>query len=209
MKNEFVFDFDFSRPCADQIGLSRNSKPSPLGEGGSLNAQVLYDVLKPYARGSSFPEDRGEFQASVKAQALKQIMPLAARKTYEKTRVGRPGLEDQDLSDSYKEMAEILKGKLATLRESALSLDLETWEQDFLKGCEASESELTKDWETNWLQKCNGKKLLQCICDKYSISRDRKEIKKEIVRRIRSQQTPEWQSVDALLRAAMKQEGDV
>ncbi|MBW8066587.1 MAG: hypothetical protein GJU73_04000 [Ferrovum sp.] len=106
-------------------------------------------------------------------------------------------------------MAEILKGKLATLRESALSLDIETWEQEFLKGCEASESELTKDWKTNWLQKCNGKKLLQCICDKYSISRDRKEIKKEIMRRIRSQQTPEWQSVDALLRAAMEQEGHV
>jgi hypothetical protein len=102
-------------------------------------------------------------------------------------------------------MAGILEGKLITLRESVLTLDIEIWEQDFLKGCEAREKELTRDWETNWLQKCNGKKLLQSICDKYSISRDRKEIKKEIVRRLRNQQTPESQSVDALLRGAMRQ----
>ena len=35
MINAFVFDFEFSRPCADKTGLSRNSKPSPLGEGRS------------------------------------------------------------------------------------------------------------------------------------------------------------------------------
>ena len=101
-------------------------------------------------------------------------------------------------------MAEILKGKLNTLKESVFSLDLNTWEQGFIKNCEAREQELRRDWETDWLKKCNGKKLLQGIFDKYSISRDRKEIKKEIVRRLRSQQTHEWQSVDTHLREAMR-----
>lgn len=32
---ERQFNLEFSRPCADKIGLSRNSKPSPLGEGRS------------------------------------------------------------------------------------------------------------------------------------------------------------------------------
>ena len=38
-----------------------------------INSQVLYDVLKPYVRGDNFPEDRGEFQSSIKAQALEQL----------------------------------------------------------------------------------------------------------------------------------------
>lgn len=173
-----------------------------------INVQVLYDVLKPYAKKeAAFPEDRGEFQAAVKVQALEQIKPLAARQTYEKTRLGRPGLEDQDIRNSYEEMAKILKEKLSSLKESASILDLENWEQNFLKDCDVLEKDLTKDWDTNWLQKCNGKKLLQEICDRYSINRDRKEIKKEIVRTLRNLQTPEWQAVDDLLKKVTNRSG--
>jgi hypothetical protein len=42
MISELVCDFDFNRPCADKTGLSRNTKPSPLGEGSSHSCSACH-----------------------------------------------------------------------------------------------------------------------------------------------------------------------
>lgn len=167
-----------------------------------LNYQVLYDVIKKYAKVDEFP-DRGNFQSKLKELAMDQTRPIAARETYEATRIGRPGLEDSDLRESYPEMAAVLKGKLTTLRDAVSSLNLETWEDTFLAGCQAREKELRKAWDDTWEKECDGKNLLLAVCRTYEVARDRKELKKEIIRVLRDQQATEWQEVDSRLRHAM------
>ncbi|WP_072659161.1 ATP-dependent nuclease [Mariprofundus micogutta] len=167
-----------------------------------LNVQALYDVLRPSATGTSFP-DRGMFLQKVKELAFEQIKPLAARQAYEPDRLRGPGLTNEDIGGSFEDMRDILFGKLQSLKDSLSDLDLDTWRNSFLTSCESINAELVAAWDVNWAAKCNGKELIEKICREYSINRDRREIKKELVRLIRDQNSPEWRTVEGLLRESV------
>jgi hypothetical protein len=167
-----------------------------------LNTQALFDVLKDSPKGEELP-DRGQFQLILREEALKQIKPLAARKAYEPDRIRGPGLDNDDISDSFEAMRDILFAKLEELKTKVSTFDLASWKETYLEQCETINTELAKEWDGNWTSYANGKTLIENMCRKYKVSRDRREIKKEIVSRIRDQKTPEWQTVENILKEAL------
>ncbi len=167
-----------------------------------LNIQVLYDVLNAAPKDGELP-DRGEFNSRVKELALEQLMPLAARQAYEPDRPVSPGLTNEDVRDSFQEMADILSDKLGELKGAVSTLDLNAWNNEFLARCSQVHAELASDWDSDWRLKCNGKVLLERVFREYTVNRDRRELKKELARGIREQQSPEWQAVDKMLREAV------
>ncbi|MDH3690731.1 MAG: AAA family ATPase [Gammaproteobacteria bacterium] len=166
-----------------------------------LNLQILYDVFNGTPN-VDLP-DRGIFANKVKELAKRQIRPIVARQIYEPDRPRSPGLANEDLSDDYADMAEILAKKLTSLRSSVSKLDIDAWKVNFLKAVDNKHTEVDEQWDTGWAELCDGKKLLEVVCREYSVNRDRTEIKKDIVRRLRDQQTVEWQNVDKKLREAI------
>lgn len=168
-----------------------------------LNVQIFYDVLKMFDKGATLP-DRGAFQATVKSMAMKQLIPIAARAAFEPDRPPSPGLTNEDIRESYDDMANLLVQKLGNLKATVSGLALETWRQRFLARCRVEDEKLRVEWDTSWPTKCNGKDLLEAVCREYSVHRDRREIKKEIMRRLREQTSSEWQSVEKLLRQALR-----
>lgn len=162
-----------------------------------LNTKVLYDVLKDFA-GDKLP-DRGVFQRNVKELAFKQILPLVARDAYDADRISSPGLEKGDIGDSYDSTAEILESKLAQLKTTIGSLELSAWKSTYIQNCRKFDEQLRSSWEKDWVDNCNGKELLEQIFRKYQINRDRRELKKDLIRRLRDRQEPEWKNVQGLL----------
>jgi len=199
----FIFDQD-----RDLTDLSSTSLVRVLQwdryclENYLMNVQVLYDVLRTAGKDDVLP-DRGEFQARVKSLAMSQLTPIAARSAYEPTRPVSPGLTNDDLRPSFEEMSEILVMKLAQLKSSTDAIDPMIWKTEFLTNCRRIDAKLRKVWDSEWALKCNGKELLEAVCREFQINRDRREIKRDLVRSIRDQKTPEWQRVMELLRNAM------
>jgi len=199
----FVFDQD-----RDLTSLSSSTLVKVLQwdrycfENYLLNTQVLYDVLGSMAKDGALP-DRGAFQARVKSLAMSQLRPIVARAAYEPTRPVSPGLTNEDLRPSFDEMGEVLVMKLTQLKSVIAALDLSSWKSEFLTRCSEIDAKLRADWDTEWQVKCNGKELFEAACREYQVNRDRREIKREVVRRIKDQKSAEWQKVRDLLEHAM------
>ena len=79
------------------------------------------------------------------------------------------------------------------------NIDFKKWKESFTKETKSLYEEMKKDWDSNWEIKCNGKHLIEQICRKYSIHRERRDLKKDLVRHNREQQTAEWKKVSELL----------
>ena len=168
-----------------------------------LNTQVLYDILDSAPKDAPL-SDRGTFQSLVKEKALEQIMPIAARKAYEPTRPISPGLKNEDIRDNFNEMSEILHQKLTQLTRDITDLDLDTWKDRYIVSCNQYHKQLKAEWDTEWVRNCNGKELLENICNEFTIKRNRRDIKKEIIRRMRDQATIEWQTIKTLLNNSLQ-----
>lgn len=167
-----------------------------------LNLQALYDVLRRGAKEGDLP-DRGEFQARVKALALSLRLPLVARAAYESTRLINPGLTSKDLRPSFEEMSDLLVAQLKELQSSISAMNLFFWKEEFLNRCTKIDADTRSTWDSEWVSRCNGKELLELVCREYRINRDRREIKRELVRQIRDENSPEWQKVKSLLLRAL------
>jgi hypothetical protein len=99
-------------------------------------------------------------------------------------------------------MSDVLVVKLEQLKSSIGTFDPSVWKSAFLKRCAQIDGELRTVWDSEWASKCNGKELLETVCREYQINRDRREIKRDLVRRIRDQKSTEWQKVRDLLTKA-------
>ena len=167
-----------------------------------LNVQILYDVLKEASK-DDFP-DRGAFRSKVTELAIRQIKPLVARKVFEQSRPMTTGLTQADLRDSYEEMAEVLSDQMKSLQKELNSQNLDEWRKQYLSDTKSSHAEYEREWSATWEIESDGKSLIEALCREYSIKRDRRELKKELVRGIREQKTPEWNMVVQLLSNAVK-----
>lgn len=163
-----------------------------------LNPQVLYDVLVEGMAEDVTP-DRGEFQSTLKTLAFEQLKSVVARQVYEPDRPVSPGLTNDDLRDDFSEMADVIRDKLSALQSIVSKIDLDTWRADFINSCNAKFKEASNEWDSEWVLKCDGKTLFSKICRNYSVTRHRRELKKEVIRRLRDQQSTEWQTIEKML----------
>ena len=195
--NLFIFDHDnkpTSLPSTDLVRVVQLQRYCI--ENYLLDAEILYDCLREYARQP--PESRGSFENDLTALAMAQLTEVAAREVYKPPE--SCGLRQSEVrGKSIREISMVLSARLDSTQQWFRTYDKATWEAEFIRAAEAKRSDLLPSWEREWTKLASGKRVFQDLQAKYEVSVSLGKFKEAVVTRLSKRPSEPWQELEQLL----------
>lgn len=200
----FIFDQD-SRPTSlgstarvRIIQWDRYSIESYL-----LDENLLFPVLNRYAE---YPvESKGALRNLLRDLALEQLSDEVVRRVYSELEPENCGLRSKEVaSKPFAESANLLFDRIERARQAISSLDRSPWVEMFIGRCSKLERELREDWDTNWRQRCNSKRLFRDLQARQKLKTSMASMKVEMMREMRLAKNEDWRVIESLLVQATK-----
>jgi len=166
-----------------------------------IDIDVLTDFLKDPETMRTPLSNQAEVTTLLKGLAMAQINEVIAKKVYSGYGFDSPGLRSTEIyGKSTAEIAGILFERLAKLKGQVGGLAEVSWKQEFIQSCEAAQRELTAIWDSRWFEFCDGKRLFAELFRKVVFRLSLAKFKKQIMLQMRVRQTPNWRSMESLLK---------
>lgn len=145
-------------------------------------------------------KNEGEVKKLLTRLALSQLRDVALRSLYAENKFIGLGLRKEDLSPTNTEaVAKTLSERIQVAKSQLAVLDLETWSQTFTAAVESKRSELEKDWESNWVSLCDGKRLLMDLSKEITLRMHQKKFKLRLMKDMALSRTANWSEMESLL----------
>lgn len=197
--NVFVFDND-----NNSVEYQNTSNVKTLQwqryclENFLLDEEILFDLIKLHA--SSPPASRGEFKSDMKGLAFSQLQDLAIRQVYVSKNFESPGLRTGEVDGKdINIVAKSISERLSAIGEQLRDFKAEKWSSNFIEEVQTEQSRLDNDWSGSWLEKCDGKKLINSLYRKYTINLSQIVFKKHVMQQMKNKKTESWKIIDELL----------
>ncbi len=167
-----------------------------------IGRKELYDELSEL----SAPDigSRGTFENKLKDIALQQLNEVVAKEVYAENSPESAGLRSKDIEGkAFSEMAEILSGRLGTLKSEIQEFDNSKWKRDFISECKKRHSELLPVWNDSWIKLASGKRLIDDLYKEYTINLSKLVLKRKLAKRINADKTEDWTLVKSKILDAL------
>ncbi len=169
-----------------------------------IDEKIIYELLRDQEVSNERIEKRGEVQNIFKELAMSQLGELVAKDVYERLKYENSGLRKREIKGkSFKETAEILFARLASIKNQICSLDENTWLIDFEKACSEENEKKLAEWETEWPSQCDGKRFFNDLHRRFRLKLSPLKFKKLIVEKMKYQKTETWVVLEHLLKEAL------
>jgi len=169
------------------------------------NYLIDFDVLTDLLKDSDILKDplpnQGEVSRVLRDLATSQIDEFVARRVYLDYKFDDPGLRATEIrGKTFQQMANILAARLDALKHQIGSLDSGSWKSDFLAKCDAARQGEILVWEARWVELCDGKRLFKDLFQGRGFKIALTKFKKRVMLGMRSVPTPNWRSIEGLLK---------
>lgn len=199
----FIFDLDRSPSGATSTELVRVLQWDRYClENYLISRKVLFDEL--FDSGVKDLGSRGEFEKKLVELALTQLKEVVAKKIYSALEPENPGLRQGDIErKSFEEIAESLASRISQIQAELCTFDTTNWKAKFLIQCQTLQDELHNQWQEEWIKLCSGKRLIDDLYREYSLNVSKFDLKKRLIKRMKSEQTEDWTLVRSKIRDAL------
>lgn len=200
----FIFDLDNQASKKSSTKLVRVAQwTRSCLENYLLDETILFDLTQEFA--SRKPESRGSFGVDLKALAIEQTTAIAVRETYDIMTPDNPGLRPREIADkSIADVAPILVDRLLTIAKQTTSIVRGDWIVRFNQAASTRRDALNAEWQSTWMSRADGKKLLIALYKKHQINLDPLSFKKRIIQRMKADKSEGWQLMDGILRKGLE-----
>lgn len=204
--NVFVFDND-NRPAnyenTSNVKILQWQKYCL--ENFLLDEEILFDLIKGIAK--SPPSSRGEFTAAMKNLAFSQLQDLAIRRVYQTKNFESSGLRSNEVDGKkIDDVASSISRRLDFIGKQLRDFEVDQWSSNFVKEVQAEQAKLEKEWTHSWQEKCDGKKLITALYQKYTINMPPIIFKKSVMQQMKIRKTDSWKMIHDLLSKALHEE---
>ncbi len=171
-----------------------------------LDIDVLTDLLTDSDVVRAPLQNMGQVGDILRRLADNQLSDTAAQDVYESRAYTSPGLRKMEIQGkSISEAANVLFTRLASIKSETGSLDESSWKECFVADVEQKRNELKSEWDTSWTTMCDGKRLFKDLQLEVPLKMSTQKFKRQVMLRMRLQQSDAWLSMDGLIANAIEQ----
>jgi hypothetical protein len=114
------------------------------------------------------------------------------------------GLRNEDIrGKSLNQTAGTLVERIQNIRMQIGEFNKDAWMEAFLFNVATRKRAIEDSLQTNWKDLCDGKKLLDDLYGRFIIKKDKREFKKDLMKRMREAETDEWRIIRDILSEAL------
>jgi predicted ATPase len=148
--------------------------------------------------------NQGEVSQLLRKLAFKQLDEFAAKKVYAKYEFDDVGSRRDDfLNKSLDVISDNLINRIKKVQQQLAAINPETWNLEFKQAVEAERKQLEAIWETNWINDCDGKRLLEDLSKAVQLNLSLKRFKVRLMKEIAVSQSSSWKAVEGYLKTLL------
>lgn len=167
-----------------------------------IDEKILFDII--VTNSNRPPSSRGSFSQELQELAMSQLTSTTITNVYSRQIPENPGLRPTEIAGKdFKKAAEVLVARLDKIKEQLAPLNQEEWMAQFVSACNLEATKLSDEWRTDWIKKCDGKKLVRDLYKKYEIKIDQLTFKKRVIKRMQTEKSEGWRLIESILRDAI------
>jgi predicted ATPase len=168
-----------------------------------IDFDILTDLLKDSEITSKPLTNKGELVQILKRLAMSHLDDVVVEQIYSELHYSGVGRRASDVTGKgFGNSASALFDRIETSKNELKSLDRNSWEVSFIAACEKRKAELLPEWDSNWRNLCDGKRLFKELQQEIQINMPLLSFKKRVMIHMRAESPPSesWRAVDGLLK---------
>ncbi|HTE41366.1 MAG TPA: AAA family ATPase [Steroidobacteraceae bacterium] len=198
----FVFDLDdepTSLRSSSSVGVLQWDRRCL--ENYLIDQDAIADLLMSREIMKAPLSNAGEVGKLLRQLAFGQLDEIAARRVYARTEFEGFGIRRSEIAGKdVATIAKALSSRLERISESLQKLDVSTWQQRFVELVQAEKAQLEGIWETQWKERCDGKRLFEDLIRTHQMNIGIKRFKVRLMKEIAIAQGETWKLMDSQLR---------
>ena len=166
-----------------------------------IDIEVIAELLKSEELAKEPGAKTGELSREIRNLAFSQLDEIAGRKVYRDFGYLSPSLQAEDVKrgKTLNEMAASLFDRRTSARNSMQEGDRDQWIKEFLAKVDEERKKIEIDWETNWKERCNGKRLFDDFLRTGRLKVSLPTFKRRIMQQMKSSASEPWRLMASLL----------
>lgn len=169
-----------------------------------IEIDILSDLLMDGDVVTKPLNNTGEVTRLIKKLAFEQIIDISARQVYLGYKYMDAGLRAAEIvGKPLDEIANILGGRLADIKEQISSYDESGWRSKYIHECDELSQRLTSEWEMKWTSDCDGKRLFADLCKHVQPKHGPRKFKVRLINEMRIAGSENWVLINQLLNNLM------
>jgi hypothetical protein len=133
--------------------------------------------------------------------AFRQLDEFAARKAYSKYAFSDVGLRREEiLNKSLEQISKSLIERIVKVQNQLAQINVSSWEAEFNEAVATERKLLEAIWETNWIDDCDGKRLLEDLSKEVTLNLPLKRFKSRLMKEVAVNQSSSWRAVEGSLK---------
>ncbi len=169
-----------------------------------IDEKIVYDILNKEEIAANKLSSRGEVAGVFKRLALAQLPRIVINDVYSELNYENAGIRSAEIADKdYNSAAGVLFDRIDIIKGQLTPLKRADWCADFKERCDKKRTELTAQWDVDWLKLCDGKRFFRDLHSEYKIKVSPLRLKRLIIEKMEAEGTEGWvflekQIIDAL-----------
>jgi predicted ATPase len=196
-----IFDLDDDpTTLKDSAAVKILQWPRRCVENYLLDLDVISELLKDSAVVKEPMSNEGEVRTLLRNLAYTQLDSIAARVTYNDYNFRNASLKKEDVQDGdIPKLANSLFDRMSSARASIPDTPRDAWIDTFQRSAEIRKEELHLEWEANWRDLCDGKKLISDLHKAAGLKMSEASFKMRIIQMMRETTSEDWRLVKGIL----------
>jgi Protein of unknown function (DUF4435) len=168
-----------------------------------IDLDVITELLKSDEIARQPGAKSGEISKTIRELAFSQLNELAARKVYNQFGFSSPSFHSDDVDEkkhkTMDEIARVLFTRVSAARQSLSDFTESEWISDFIERWEKERKALEVEWESTWIDRCDGKRLFSDFMREGRLKVSTPTFKKRIMQQMKSSASQPWRLMLKLL----------
>lgn len=146
----------------------------------------------------------GEVSQLLREIAFKQLEEFSAKKAYAKYAFEGVGMRREDIVNKpIEDISKIMLERIQNVKQQLAAINPDTWHAEFKQAVAHERKQLEAIWETNWMNDCDGKRLLDDLSKSVPLHLSVKRFKVRLMKEIALSQTSSWKAIEGYLKTLL------